>query len=426
MDVAWFEGRVSPPITYTSLVRICLAGTFAGTSRRAGISVQDAKGDDVRSASRNDKNRRPRRDGGRKSDGAKDRPQIEIDEKARAIQVRDPRIINTDQRAFCRRLLDLATRQPGVSKAEVDLPSATCRVEFGSAPATSIEMAEAFAGCVHKATADSTGTDRTPGWRSDDAWLTLTAYPLSGDVSLWATLEAKPGRILVRHQSPAGDRDRLTRVAEALTHLDGVERCHATPRRGRLSVDFREANGQADWFVDRAEQSFEDLLTAEARSGPSKPAVSRAGNRAIEVATGPKRLVYLALAGGAFAMTLVAILVPGIPTVPFLLATSYSLARSSPRLNRWLRQSTFFGPIVVEWERYGGFSRSSKGKLIGLTAAVALVAIALSPLSPVAIFLILLVSSSGIYGINRLPGLPDEQRAGIANEWQERFALPAP
>ena len=78
--------------------------------------------------------------------------------------------------------------------------------------------------------------------------------------------------------------------------------------------------------------------------------------------------MYLALAGGSFAMTLVGLVVPGIPTVPFLLTTSYYLARSSRRLDERLRRTPLFGPILVEWERRHGLSRSSKLKLMGLTA----------------------------------------------------------
>jgi len=279
-----------------------------------------------------------------KSGGAGDGRQIEIDEDARAIRVRDPRIINTEERAFCRRLLEAAARQPGVSKAEVDLRSASCLVEFGSGPANSLEMADVFAGCVGEAAAGSPSAAGTPAWRPDPRWLTLTAYPVSGDMLL----------------------------------------------------------------------------------GPTKPGLAQAGNTVIEVATGARRVIYLALAGGAFAMTLVGLIIPGIPTVPFLLATSYCLARSSRRLDALLRRSTFFGPIVVDWEQQGGLSRLSKGKLIGLTAAVALVTIVVSPLSSVVIGLVLLVSSLGIYRINRLPSLPGEQRAGVANQWLAGFAVPAP
>ena len=84
-----------------------------------------------------------------------------------------------------------------------------------------------------------------------------------------------------------------------------------------------------------------------------------------------------------------------------------------------------FGPIVVEWEQNGGLSRYSKGKLIALTAAIAVVGIVVAVASPIAVLLVLLVSSLGVYGINQLPGLDDQQRAGVANGWLARFALPA-
>ena len=76
------------------------------------------------------------------------------------------------------------------------------------------------------------------------------------------------------------------------------------------------------------------------------------------------------MAGGAFTLTLVGLVVPGVPSVPFLLATSYYLARSSPRLNERLRRTAFFGPILQEWEGHDALSLTSKGKLIGLTATI--------------------------------------------------------
>ena len=165
----------------------------------------------------------------------------------RAIRVCDPRVINRDERAFCRRLLEAAVRQPGVRKVEVDLPLASCLVEFDSGPASSLEMADLFAGCLLEAAAGYPDAVRPPSWLPEPRWLKLTGYPLS-----------------------------------------------------------------------------DDMLLESVQSDAVKPDRSP-----IEVATGAKRVGYLVLAGGAFAMTLVALVVPGIPTVPFLLATSYCLARSS-------------------------------------------------------------------------------------------------
>ena len=235
-------------------------------------------------------------------------------------------------------------REPGVRKVEVDLPMASCLVEFDSGPASSLEMADLFAGCLLEAAAGYPDAVRPPSWLPEPRWLKLTGYPLS-----------------------------------------------------------------------------DDMLLESVQSDAVKPDRSP-----IEVATGAKRVGYLVLAGGAFAMTLVALVVPGIPTVPFLLATSYCLARSSRRLNTALRESKMFGPIVVEWEQNGGLSRYSKGKLIALTAAIAVVGIVVAVASPIAVLLVLMVSSLGIYGINQLPGLDDQQRAGVANGWLARLALPAP
>ncbi len=136
--------------------------------------------------------------------------------------------------------------------------------------------------------------------------------------------------------------------------------------------------------------------------------------------------MYLALAGGSFAMTLVGLVVPGIPTVPFLLTTSYYLARSSRRLDERLRRTPLFGPILVEWERRQGLSRASKLKLAGLTLTIVVVTVALTPISPVALLVIVLVSLLSIYGIARLPGLPEDARETGPIDGRMVPALPAP
>ena len=50
-------------------------------------------------------------------------------------------------------------------------------------------------------------------------------------------------------------------------------------------------------------------------------------------------MANLAAAGGCFVMSIVGVITPGIPTVPFVLATGYFLARSSPGLHQRFRNS---------------------------------------------------------------------------------------
>ena len=362
---------------------------------------------------------------GRASASVLSRPHVEMDEKTGTLRVNDARLITKGRRAFCRRLVQAVAGRQGIRKAMIDLASASCRVEFVSGSSDLHTMTNAFADSVREATAAALDGDGTPWWQPSTNWVALTAYPVAGHVSLWETLEARPGRIRIRHQGLVGDFDRLTQVADALSRLDTVKSCKANPWSHRLTIDFRPENGVADWFLDQAERIYENLLASESQHGKPKTPLSASpeGGGVIEVASGPGRLLYLALGAGALVMTVVGLIVPGIPTVPFLLLSSYGFARSSPRMNRWLRETRFLGPIVTEWEQHGGLSRTSKKKLIGLTAVIVVIAVLLAPLSPLALVLILVMASLSIYGLNRLPAIPEEPRAGAQAGGPTRLAV---
>ena len=118
------------------------------------------------------------------------------------------------------------------------------------------------------------------------------------------------------------------------------------------------------------------------------------------IASGLRRVYYLVMAGGSFTLTIVGFLVPGVPTVPFLMATSYYLVRSSPRLNEMLKRSRFFGPILEDLESSGGLRPRNKAKLIGLTLVVGAVTILLT-LPPLSLLLLIWAVS----GLERLRDL---------------------
>ncbi len=353
------------------------------------------------------------------------RPEVSIDSQTQTIRVCDPRLINAKKRAFCRRLLEAAARRQGIGKAEVDLAEASCRIEFAGKAPSSQQMADFFADCVQEAASGFADEERKFFGRQPDAWQKMTAYPLANDVSLWETFDAGRDRVKLRHRCPnAGDRQ-LPLMAEAIARLDDVERCKANPRSRSLAVDFRHAHKELNGFMDQAERSFESLLEETKAFPPAYSNDATTGaDGSSEVVKGPKRILYLGLAGGSFGMTLVGLVVPGIPTVPFLLATSYFLARSSPWLDQKLRESVFLGSIVTEWEEHGGLGPTSKAKLIGLTGAIVVFSIILSPLSLVAIILLIAISSLSVYGVYRLPGLEHERDARVSFG-TPRLALPS-
>lgn len=52
----------------------------------------------------------------------------------------------------------------------------------------------------------------------------------------------------------------------------------------------------------------------------------------------------------ALALGLIGIVLPGLPTTPFVLLAAACFARASPRLHHWLTQHRYLGPMVRDWE----------------------------------------------------------------------------
>lgn len=72
------------------------------------------------------------------------------------------------------------------------------------------------------------------------------------------------------------------------------------------------------------------------------------------------RWTSLILAYLFLALAIIGIVLPGLPTVPFLLLSTWFAARGSQRLHRWLYAHPHFGQLLIDWEQQGAVSRSSK------------------------------------------------------------------
>jgi uncharacterized membrane protein YbaN (DUF454 family) len=72
------------------------------------------------------------------------------------------------------------------------------------------------------------------------------------------------------------------------------------------------------------------------------------------------RIVALILAYLFLALAIVGVFLPGLPTVPLLLLTAWFAARGSQRLHGWLYAHPRLGKLLIDWEREGAISRTSK------------------------------------------------------------------
>ena len=63
------------------------------------------------------------------------------------------------------------------------------------------------------------------------------------------------------------------------------------------------------------------------------------------------RWIYLSLGVFFVGLGVLGVLLPGIPTTPFILLASGCFAKSSPKLYNWLNNHSIFGPPLGRWRQ---------------------------------------------------------------------------
>lgn len=92
--------------------------------------------------------------------------------------------------------------------------------------------------------------------------------------------------------------------------------------------------------------------------------------------SGAKKLMFLVVGTISLALGVIGIILPVLPTTPFILLTAYCYLRGSPRFHAWLVEHPTLGPIVKEYGDGEGMTKESKQKAIAMTwIAVTLTAI---------------------------------------------------
>lgn len=91
------------------------------------------------------------------------------------------------------------------------------------------------------------------------------------------------------------------------------------------------------------------------------------------------RWAWWLLAYASLALGIVGIVVPGLPTVPFVLLAAFAAARGSERLRARLLADPRFGPVIRDWEREGAVSRRAKRLATAMMSICAVLLFATAP-----------------------------------------------
>lgn len=102
---------------------------------------------------------------------------------------------------------------------------------------------------------------------------------------------------------------------------------------------------------------------------------------------GPVRLVYLALGWLFFGLGMLGVVLPVLPTTPFLLLTLWAFSRSSIRWHQWLYQHRIFGPALQRWHQHRIIPLHAKVIIVVTMSASLIYLIGFSRIPPLVVWL---------------------------------------
>lgn len=72
------------------------------------------------------------------------------------------------------------------------------------------------------------------------------------------------------------------------------------------------------------------------------------------------KLAYFILAWVSLLLGLLGIVLPLLPTTPFILLAAFGFSKSSERFHVWLLEHRVFGPMILDWQTNGVIKRNVK------------------------------------------------------------------
>lgn len=85
------------------------------------------------------------------------------------------------------------------------------------------------------------------------------------------------------------------------------------------------------------------------------------------------KAIWLVIGLFSVGLGLLGVVLPLLPTVPFMLLAAFCFARSSDQLHNWLMSHPTFGPLIKDWQNSGAIGpKAKKLSTVSIAAVFAL------------------------------------------------------
>jgi uncharacterized membrane protein YbaN (DUF454 family) len=116
------------------------------------------------------------------------------------------------------------------------------------------------------------------------------------------------------------------------------------------------------------------------------------------------RALWLTIGVSALALGALGVVLPLLPTTPFVLVAAFAFGKSSPRLAAWLESSRTFGPLIANWRDHRAIAPRAKALAVTMMAAVILISVALSVSTTVLVIQAVCLTAAAAFILSRPNG----------------------
>ena len=121
-----------------------------------------------------------------------------------------------------------------------------------------------------------------------------------------------------------------------------------------------------------------------------------------------KRMLLLAIGLVSFGLGSIGVILPVLPTTPFLLLSAYCFARSSKRFDVWLKQSRLYRIYIADYMKNRMIPTKRKWKILFNIYLMMSFSIYFAPLLPVKVGLTILTAGITFYLFAVIPSRPEK------------------
>ena len=122
-----------------------------------------------------------------------------------------------------------------------------------------------------------------------------------------------------------------------------------------------------------------------------------------------QRTILIIIGWLAVALGTIGVVLPLLPTTPFILLAAWCFARSSPRFHHWLLYRSWFGGYLRHWQRYKAMPPRAKPRAIAVILLTFGVSLWLVEMTWVRVLLLMILAGLLVF-LWRIPVVDAEQQ----------------